>query len=135
MARILLIDDEKDLLEICSMLLEDRGHHVEVLPDASRAVEVARRFRPDVVFLDWVMPSEHGGSVFPHLREELGDRVRIVLISALPGIAGEARRLGASGFLEKPFGADELRRVADMHATGARAESARVGEDGFVERP
>jgi DNA-binding response OmpR family regulator len=111
--RILLIDDEQDLLEICAMLLESEGHQVECLSDPVRAEEVAQRFRPEVVFLDWVMPERGGREVFPRLREVLGDGARIVIASALPGMSGEARRLGAAGLLEKPFSADELRRWAN----------------------
>jgi DNA-binding response OmpR family regulator len=112
-ARILLIDDEQDLLEICAMLLESEGHQVECLSEPVRAEEVALRFRPDVVFLDWVMPDRGGREVFPRLRDVLGAHARIVIASALPGMAGEARRLGAAGLLEKPFSAEELRRWAN----------------------
>lgn len=113
MARILLIDDEQDLLEICAMLLESEGHEVVCLSESSRAEEVARRFLPEVVFLDWVMPERGGRELFPRLHEVLGDSARIVIASALPGMSAEVQRLGAAGLLEKPFSAEELRRWAD----------------------
>src|SRR5262245_57768234 len=63
MARILLINDEPDLLFLFQIALEDAGHTVEALEEGSKALEVARRFRPEVIGLDWIIPDLSGEEV------------------------------------------------------------------------
>ena len=57
MARILLANDNADLLEFCQFLLAHDGHVVETLMNGARVPELARTWRPDLVLLDWVGPS------------------------------------------------------------------------------
>lgn len=104
MARILLIDDERDLLELSQLCLEAAGHTVETLTEGRRAVEVAQRFRPDVIGLDWVIPDMSGEEVLRHLKESPETRsIPVVVMSALNGLELHAQRLGAACVLPKPF--------------------------------
>jgi CheY-like chemotaxis protein len=108
MARILILNDEPDLLEVTSLVLNDLGHSVETISDGVEVVETARRFDPDLILLDWVMPGLQGDEVFFMLRRDLERRVPVVLMSALEDGAERAKIIGTDAFLPKPFDARQL---------------------------
>lgn len=83
MARILLADDDDDMVEICSRLLPRRGHEVILARDGADAVAKAQECRPDIILMDMRMPESVGGQV--------NDRAGIEAtrqIKAIPEIAG-----------------------------------------------
>jgi len=108
MARILILNDEPDLLEVTSIVLNDLGHSVETISNGVAVVEIARRFDPDLILLDWVMPGLQGDQVFFMLRRNLERRVPVVLMSALSDGAERAKLIGTDAFLPKPFDARQL---------------------------
>jgi CheY-like chemotaxis protein len=104
MARILLIDDEPDLLELYQISLEDEGHTVATSTEATTAIELATQFRPEIIGLYWVMPGMVGEEVLRKLQATPETRsIPVLVISALHGLEPHARRLGAIGVLTKPF--------------------------------
>ena len=114
MARIVMINDEHDLLEICRMILASSGHRVLTLISGVDANSVVERFGADLVLLDWVMPDATGDEVLARLRASPRTaHVPIVVISALPEVQARARSLGADAVLPKPFLPDELRAIVD----------------------
>ena len=110
MAHIVVVDDEPDLVEACRMILELAGHRVDAILSGEGALALARRVRPDLVLIDWVMSGvEDGGQVLAALRrDEDLRRIPVVVMSALVDGAYRAAQSGADGFLAKPFGAEEL---------------------------
>lgn len=121
MARVLIVDDERDLATICRFVLESVDHVVECVETGDQAIGWAIRERPDVIVLDWVLPDMMGDEVLRALRkrEELS-ATAILVTSALPGLGERAWVLGADGFLPKPFEAEELLRAVG----GLRRRSA-----------
>lgn len=109
--RVLIINDEVDLLEACSIVLEAEDCAVETLLQGSRAVERVSEFHPDLVLLDWVMADMSGDVVLRRLRSAYGSALRIVVMSALHGLRPRAVELGADDFLQKPFDSDRLASV------------------------
>jgi DNA-binding NtrC family response regulator len=107
--RILIIDDEKSIREVFSVLLGERGFAVEAAEDGRRGLERARRFAPDVVLLDMNLPDMAGLEVLAGLRA-LRPAPEIIIITAFGTIrnAVEATKLGAFAYLEKPVDNDEL---------------------------
>lgn len=109
MARILMVNDEIDLLSVCQSLLSDVGHDVHILTSGSDVLEHARRGRPDLIIVDWVMSDTDGGTVLARLKGHPATKDTPVLaISALPDGAMRAELAGADRFLAKPFDVDEL---------------------------
>jgi DNA-binding response OmpR family regulator len=104
MARVMIIDDEPDLTEICTLVLESESHEVECSQPGDRMLASLMRFRPDVVLLDWVLGPMRGDQVLAVIGRDL----RVVVMSALHGVEPIARSLGAVGFLPKPFNPEEL---------------------------
>jgi len=104
--KILVVDDEADVLLFFSALLEDNGAQVFQAADGDAAIELARSERPDLITLDLSMPGTDGGRVFELLRKdpELA-QIRVCIITGRP----ELRRLiydrevpPPEGFLDKP---------------------------------
>jgi two-component system response regulator MprA len=111
-ARILIVDDEADLVEVCTMALEAKGHSVAGITQPKLALVSAKREQPEVVVLDWVMPGCDGGAVLAMLRADcVTATTPVVLMSALPDGAARAHAAGADAFLPKPFDADQLAHI------------------------
>lgn len=103
---ILLVDDEKMLLEVNKELLESIGY--QVLPAGSGqeaiAVYTERKNDIDLVILDMIMPGISGGETFDRLRE-INSEIKVLLSSGY-SINGKAQKIldrGCKGFLQKPF--------------------------------
>lgn len=80
--RILLIDDDEEILELLAEWLSGKGHQVHTLADGAQALEAAEAFRPNVVILDGVLRGTTGAAIATQLRKERID-CRIIFLSGL----------------------------------------------------
>ena len=132
--RVLVVEDEENLLTLLRNYLEREGFEVHEALDGREALEVARRADPDVVVLDWMLPGLDGMEVLRELR-----RFSEAYVIMLTARADEVDRIvglstGADDYLVKPFSPGELvARVRAMlrRPRGGGASSARdiVEED------
>jgi two-component system alkaline phosphatase synthesis response regulator PhoP len=116
MARVLVVDDEPDVLLLCRLNLEQRGHEVLEAPNGDAALELARSGRPDLVVLDLMLPGIDGYQVLQTLRageETSGVPVLVLTAKSLQADRERSRQLGAAAFLTKPFLPDELCDMVD----------------------
>src|SRR5689334_9600036 len=110
-ATILVVDDERDLVELLRYNLERGGYEVACAYDGTKAIDVAQRQRPDLVVLDLMLPGEDGLEVCRRLRaDQKTSRVPIIMLTAK---AAETDRivgleLGADDYVTKPFSPREL---------------------------
>jgi two-component system OmpR family response regulator len=80
--RVLVVDDNVDAVETLVLLLRDMGHEVEFALNGHGAIDTARRFRPEFVFLDLALPGIDGYEVARRLKREPGlDGVRIFALT------------------------------------------------------
>jgi CheY-like chemotaxis protein len=108
--RILVVDDNEDAGELLAELLRKLGHEVVTASDGPRALEVAKRFTPEVAILDIGLPVMNGYELCAVLREQLGPTLRLVAVSGY-GQDKDQRRALEAGFeclLVKPV---SLQRV------------------------
>ncbi len=122
---ILVIDDEKDLIELVRYNLEKEGFDVIGAPDGKAGLEVAREHRPDLILLDLMMPGMDGLEVCRRLREDA--RTAGIPVILLTAKATEADRvvgleMGADDYVTKPFSPREL--VARVKVRARRAAAA-----------
>jgi CheY-like chemotaxis protein len=108
---ILLVDDEKMVLEVSREMLESLGYRVYAVGSGQEALAVymEKRKEIDLVILDMIMPGISGGETFDRLRE-INSAVRVLLSSGY-SINGEAKTImdrGCNGFLQKPFQLEQL---------------------------
>jgi diguanylate cyclase len=115
--RILVADDEADLLELLRINLEAQGHEVQLASDGTQALAFAMARRPDLVILDVMMPGLDGLEVLRALRGQTGNAdLPVVLLSA----RGSDREVfegwssGANYYITKPFEIDELLSFIDQ---------------------
>lgn len=102
---ILVVDDEPDIRQIVSDILEDEGYEVAVAENAEQAKELRRQRRPDLVLLDIWMPGEDGISLLKSWQKGGSLSSPVIMMSGHGTIetAIEATRLGAYDFIEKPL--------------------------------
>ena len=114
MADILIVDDESDIRELISDLLEDEGHGAREAADADGAFAAIERAQPDLIILDiWLQGSRLDGiEILKRVRRDNPD-IPVVIISGHGNIevAVAAVKQGAYDFIEKPFNADQLMLV------------------------
>jgi len=109
--KILLVDDDPGIRMICRDVLEAHGYLAREAADGEKAIVEARKFRPDLVLVDVMMPDMDGFQLAQKLR---GDRetslTPIIFLSARGQTADKVRafKLGAEDYLVKPFDAAEL---------------------------
>ena len=106
MARILVVDDEPDVLLLCRVNLQHAGHDVLEAPDGERGLALAFAEVPDAIVLDLMLPLMDGYGVLSHLRAD--DRTRDIPVLVLTAKAQREDRVrcweeGASEFMTKPF--------------------------------
>ncbi|MCL6634463.1 MAG: response regulator, partial [Peptococcaceae bacterium] len=126
MPRILVVDDERNILELIRFNLEREGYQVLTAPDGVKGMELARREKPDLIVLDVMLPGVSGLEICRELHQDPATKnIPIIMLSAR---AGEVDRvlgleMGADDYVIKPFSPREL--VARVKA---RLRRSRPGE-------
>jgi CheY-like chemotaxis protein len=104
--RVLVVDDNLDTVQSMALLLRDMGHEVDFAINGHAAMEVARRFRPDVVLMDIGLPDANGLDIARKLKNEPGGkRMRIMAITGRTGTVDALRSYdaGCEEHLLKPL--------------------------------
>ncbi|HUF59518.1 MAG TPA: response regulator [Actinomycetota bacterium] len=111
MSRVLVVDDEPDVLLLCRLNLQQRGHELLEASTGRVALELARERQPDVIVLDLMLPGMTGYEVLEILKgDEQTSDIPVLVLTAKSLRADRERShgLGAAGFLTKPFLPSEL---------------------------
>jgi DNA-binding response OmpR family regulator len=120
--KILIVDDEPDLLKVTSLRLKKIGYEVFGGADGQEALNMARQIIPDLIILDVYLPVINGDDVTKILKKD-GElkHIPIILISATTKtLAERTMESGASAYLAKPFEPEELAgKVEEILAQGA----------------
>jgi len=133
MDKVLLIDDEKDILDSLSSILKEEGFDVLKAASGGEGLSMFEREKPDVVLLDVWMPDMDGLQILKRMKKK--DSSAIVIVISGHGTistAVEAVKLGAYDFLEKPLSIDKVLEVIERSLGGGetqkdKAHSFKVG--------
>jgi DNA-binding response OmpR family regulator len=108
--RILLVDDDREIVESMRIALEAAGYAVLVARDGNQGLAVAEREDPDLVILDMMMPKRSGFLVLEKLRRSRPVPLRIIMVTANEGSRhkAHAETLGVDDYIRKPFAMDRL---------------------------
>lgn len=127
MGRVLVVDDEPDVLLLCRLNLQQRGYELLEASDGTAALRLAREGKPDVIVLDLMLPGMDGYQVLEQLRaavETAEIPVLVLTAKSLKADRERSRGLGASGFMTKPFLPNELCDLVESLATTAEGPPA-----------
>ena len=115
MAKILVVDDFADLAEMMSALFESYGHDLRIASDGRQAVEAARAFAPEIVFMDLDMPVLNGYDAARRIQAELPFRPYLVAVTAAAndGIEAATKEAGFDVCLRKPADMGVLLALVD----------------------
>jgi len=106
MHRILIVDDEPNIVLALELLMKKEGYEVHAVDDGERAVQAAKELRPDLILLDIMMPKMDGYEVCQRIRSDaLLKDVSIIMLTA-KGREVEKEKglaLGADHYITKPF--------------------------------
>lgn len=114
--RILLVDDDNEIIESMRVVLESRGYDILIARDGNQGLAMAEREDPDLVILDMMMPKRSGFLVLERLTQNrAGGKVREVPMRVIMITANEGSRhrayaemLGVDDYIRKPFAMDKL---------------------------
>lgn len=118
---ILVVDDDPEIVTMLSTRLGARGYKVSTASDGNRALELAKRERPDIMLLDVMMPGKSGWEVARALKQDpVTQAIKIVMVTAIGEQVNEITSplYGADAHVDKPFEFDKLEKViAQLLAT------------------
>ncbi|MFL5454268.1 MAG: ATP-binding protein [Myxococcales bacterium] len=111
-ARILVVDDDRAMLDATSSVLRDWGYAVDEAGDGETALRLLRAAKPDLMLVDLMMPVMDGWALVVRMRQDgLAEAVPLVVFSADSEANAHAKDLNAAAALRKPFSLDELQSV------------------------
>ncbi|MET4569932.1 response regulator [Rhodanobacter soli] len=138
-AWVLVVDDSATIRAVLGKMLAQNGHVVLKAADGESALEIARTERPDLIFLDIVMPGMSGFAVLRALRHDLLTRdIPIVMISGNLQATEQfyVQRFGADDFMKKPFGRSEVfARIEHLTRRGRLVVRQRTAEESLPGAP
>jgi len=109
--KVLVIDDEQNLLKLARANLSARGYQVLTAPSGEKGLKLARLEHPDLILLDLMLPGISGWEVLMSLKAERRlKKIPVVILTAAEqrGEENKMRSMRASGYLIKPFSVDQL---------------------------
>ena len=112
--RIIIFDDDEDILTICSFILEEQGWQVYTFSDCNDIINKVSGINPDVILMDKWIPDAGGITATRQLKSDMKLKsIPVVYFSANNDIQILASNAGADTFLAKPFDIEELGKVID----------------------
>ena len=132
-AKILVVDDEQQLVQLLKENLEREGYEVIMANDGDTAIDLAERQNPDLILLDWMMPEKNGLDVCRELRPKT--KAPIIMVTAkgeeIDKILG--LEMGADDYITKPFSPREvLARVKAQLRRGSYVEKESAGQENII---
>lgn len=113
--RVLILDDDLDILQICTIVLRKKGYDVQTLNNSNQVVSQVKAYQPDVILMDNWIPGPGGVEATRLLKmaPETQD-IPVIFFSANSNVTQLAREAQADYFLQKPFDITELEATVEM---------------------
>lgn len=118
MKKVLIVEDEKNIVLSLKMLLKKRGFDVEVATNGVDAIKIAQEYVPDIVFLDILLPKMNGYLVCEALKQEIDTKnIPVIFISAKTQQEDIKKAYDAGGedYLVKPFSHQQVEKILDKY--------------------
>ena len=109
MKRILVVDDDQDILEVIKYILEDSGYKVDTLSDGNKLIDKINENTPDLLLLDIMLGNMDGRELCKTIKlSEATHNIPVIMVSASHEITTFNTTDGPNGFIAKPFDIDHL---------------------------
>jgi CheY-like chemotaxis protein len=116
MKKVLICDDDEGIIDVATIVLQEKGYSVISLTQAEAIYELVAEHNPDIILLDLWMPDLGGDEITKKLKSDSSTKhIPIILFSASKSTEETAKQLGADAFLCKPFDIDELEEMIATH--------------------
>ena len=112
--KILVIDDERDVVETLALRLESFGYDVKWADSAHEGIEKAAVLKPDLIFLDFTIGEETGLEVLYQLKRDMNSvvgQIPVIMLTGRDEFEGDCLAAGAAGYITKPFDLFQLKEV------------------------
>jgi DNA-binding response OmpR family regulator len=113
--RVLILDDDLDILQICTIVLKKKGFDVSTLNNSNQVVEQVKNYRPDVILMDNWIPGPGGIEATRTLKMDSATQdIPVIFFSANSNVTQLAQEARADYFLQKPFDISELEGIVQL---------------------
>lgn len=115
--RILIIDDNKDLLTMLTAMLKTKGYSITVSETAENIIPVIKETKPDIIMMDMLLSGSDGREICKQVKADSSiASIPLMMLSAYPQAVSDCLKAGADAFIEKPFDMKILLdKLASLH--------------------
>jgi len=114
--KVFIFDDNTDILELCTFILEDAGYEIKTSSTSNNIIEQVMAYIPDIIFMDNWLPDVGGIDATRALKsDEILKNIPVIYFSANNDVMSLADQAGADGYLSKPFDIQELENIILKH--------------------
>ncbi len=111
MSKVLIIEDDDDILSIMEYMLKDEGYEVVLSADGGILADL-NSIKPDLILLDEWLAAERGSDLCRQIKSKPATAsIPVVLVSGLMHLETVAREAGADGYIQKPFDVDNFNKI------------------------
>lgn len=119
--RVLILDDDLDILQICTIVLKKKGFDVQTLSNSNQVLEQVKNYQPDVILMDNWIPGPGGIEATRTLKLEPSTQdIPVIFFSANSNVTQLAQEAKADYFLQKPFDISELEGIVQLAVRPAK---------------
>ncbi|HLT23499.1 MAG TPA: response regulator [Ignavibacteria bacterium] len=105
--KILICDDDRDIVEVTSLILRDDGYEVKAVYTSDNILEEVKEYTPDLVLMDLRVPRKGGEEATKEIKQDKKTReIPILVFSANHEAVKISKEIGADGFVSKPYDID-----------------------------
>jgi DNA-binding response OmpR family regulator len=107
--RLLILDDDKDILDVMHEIFNDEGYEVKTIENADNILNDIANYRPDIILLDYILNGINGGEICHQIKtNETTCTIPIIIVTAYSKVINSLGSYGCDGFVSKPFEIAEL---------------------------
>jgi CheY-like chemotaxis protein len=113
---VLICDDDIDILEVTKIILQMKGYRVETLSNSDELFKKIEQIKPDIILMDLWIPEIGGEKAIMKLKENKQTQdIPVIIFSANNDISVIAEKVGAQGYLCKPFEIKDLEEIIEKN--------------------
>lgn len=114
--KVFIFDDNTDILELCTLILEDAGYEIKTSATSNAIVDQVSAYMPDIIFMDNWLPDVGGIEATQELKSHPAlKHIPVIYFSANNDVSSLAEKAGADSYLAKPFDIKDLEEMVSNH--------------------